>query len=186
MEKNQGRKDDQDKLRFDLVPPHALQEVAKVLTFGAQKYGDENWRRLKDLQKRYRAAQMRHAEADRRGEDIDSESGMSHIAHEITCLLFILEDRLLKLKENEGDQPMSTKYVTQEDLNLVQHAHNAPGHATHTLARQDYFFYLDVLNEHLTANNLRMVSEAEDSVIETLTTYGSSDIEHDTFFFWFD
>ena len=66
--KDDGRKDDASKVRYDLVPVDALREVAEVLTFGAEKYGDENWRRLDDLVRRYTAASMRHGEAFRGGE----------------------------------------------------------------------------------------------------------------------
>ena len=39
----EGLKHDQGKLRFDLIPPEALIELAKVLTYGASKYNDRNW-----------------------------------------------------------------------------------------------------------------------------------------------
>ena len=44
-----GRKDDDGKLRYDLIPPLALEEVVRVLTFGAEKYGPNNWRAVKGL-----------------------------------------------------------------------------------------------------------------------------------------
>ena len=36
------QKFDDAKPRYDLIPPKILDEVAQVLTFGAQKYDDEN------------------------------------------------------------------------------------------------------------------------------------------------
>ena len=41
-----GLKFDSEKPRMDLLPPKAIFEVAKVLGFGAEKYGPENWRLL--------------------------------------------------------------------------------------------------------------------------------------------
>ena len=38
-----GRKFDGGKLEYGLVPPLALKEMVKVLTFGAQKYERDNW-----------------------------------------------------------------------------------------------------------------------------------------------
>ena len=38
-----GRKDDAGKLRWSLIPTQALEDVVKVLTYGARKYGDDNW-----------------------------------------------------------------------------------------------------------------------------------------------
>ncbi len=37
-----GRKFDGGKLEYGLLPPFALEETVKVLTFGAQKYEPEN------------------------------------------------------------------------------------------------------------------------------------------------
>ena len=41
-----GIKYDGEKPMMHLLPPKAINEVAKVLTFGAQKYDEENWRKL--------------------------------------------------------------------------------------------------------------------------------------------
>ena len=38
-----GMKYDSGKPRYDLLPPELLEEAAKVLTFGAQKYEPRNW-----------------------------------------------------------------------------------------------------------------------------------------------
>lgn len=86
-----GRKDDLGKLRYDLVPAYALLDVVKVLTYGAKKYGAENWRKVPEAVPRYVAAYMRHVEAHRRGQVDDPESGLPHLAHAICCLLFLLE-----------------------------------------------------------------------------------------------
>jgi hypothetical protein len=84
------QKFDQEKPRFDLVPPNALAEVARVLTYGAGKYDDENWHKC-DSQRRYFAAAMRHMWAWLAGSDDDPETDISHLAHAICCLLFMLE-----------------------------------------------------------------------------------------------
>lgn len=85
-----GRKDDKGKLRWDLLPFKALREVVKVLTFGAEKYQENNWKKVEEPQKRYFAAAMRHLSAWHDGEAGDSETGVSHLAHAICCLLFML------------------------------------------------------------------------------------------------
>ena len=41
--KNEGIKFDSEKLRWDLLPFDALEEVVKVYTYGATKYEDRNW-----------------------------------------------------------------------------------------------------------------------------------------------
>jgi len=86
-----GRKDDNGKTRYDLLPPLALDDIAQVLTFGAQKYAPENWRKVEDPAARYFAAAQRHLWASKRGELYDAESGVSHLAHAACCIMFLLE-----------------------------------------------------------------------------------------------
>lgn len=81
---------DTDKIRYDLIPPKAMRHLAKVLTFGAKKYKPNNWRNNTDLS-RYEGALLRHFEAYRMGELIDEETGMPHLAHALTNLVFLLE-----------------------------------------------------------------------------------------------
>lgn len=80
MKVSEGNKFDSDKLRFDLIPVDALTELAKVYTMGCKKYGENNWR--KGLWwGRIFAALMRHLWAFWRGEELDKESGLSHVIH---------------------------------------------------------------------------------------------------------
>ena len=85
----QGHKDDSDKLRFDLLPWDALSEVTRVLMYGADKYQPWNWQRGMKYT-RLLGATMRHTIAFLRGDDRDPETGLSHLAHAICCLLFLL------------------------------------------------------------------------------------------------
>jgi len=85
------RKHDQGKARFALVPSGPLHEIAKVLTFGASKYGANNWRILPDARERYADALLRHVFAWTGGESLDPESGLHHLAHAGCCILFLLE-----------------------------------------------------------------------------------------------
>ena len=86
-----GVKFDSGKPQYGLFPPFALEEVAKVLTYGAQKYMPNNWRHVDNSPKRYFDAAQRHMWAIARGEFNDSESGYPHAAHAATCLLFLME-----------------------------------------------------------------------------------------------
>ncbi len=89
-----GVKHDGGKARWDLLPLRAAGAVVDVLTFGARKYDDENWRRVPRLRRRYFAAALRHLVAWRMGERLDAESGLPHLAHAATCLFFLLEHEL--------------------------------------------------------------------------------------------
>ena len=69
-----------DKLRYDLIPPLANREYAKVWTQGLDKYPAGNWEKGMPWTEVIASA-MRHLEAIRLGEDIDIESGLLHAAH---------------------------------------------------------------------------------------------------------
>lgn len=86
-----GMKHDQGKPRYDLLPAIAVDELAKVLKFGAEKYGPNSWQDVEDGLDRYRAALLRHTFAIQRGELIDDESGLPHAAHAMCCAAFIVE-----------------------------------------------------------------------------------------------
>ena len=98
----EGKKFDNEKPKMYLLPPKALIEVSKVLTFGAQKYDEENWRKLDNLQNRYTGGALRHLFAHMDGELNDPETNYSHLAHAICCLLFKLEIELEKDSKEEG------------------------------------------------------------------------------------
>lgn len=98
--KDDGMQGGEVKPRYDLIPVETLEDVAKVLTFGAKKYDDDNWRLVENADKRYYSALMRHVEAWRRGEQLDSETNLPHLAHAVCCLMFLNE--LGKGGENNG------------------------------------------------------------------------------------
>jgi hypothetical protein len=81
-------KDDFGKLRYDLIPVEVIEELAKVLTHGASKYTANSWKRVEI--DRYYAALWRHLMAWRKGEKVDSDSGLSHLGHAIANLSFLL------------------------------------------------------------------------------------------------
>lgn len=82
---------DDKKDRWDLLPLRAIKQVVKVLTFGAEKYAPDGWRTVPNPIERYYAAHLRHLTAWREGEEMDSESGLPHLAHALCNLLFIYE-----------------------------------------------------------------------------------------------
>ena len=84
-----GTKHDSNKNRLELLPFEALEDIAEVLTFGAQKYDAHNWRKG-FAWSRLLGAALRHLFAWARGEDKDPESGLSHLAHAGCCILFLI------------------------------------------------------------------------------------------------
>ena len=86
----QGRKYDTGKPDYTLLPWDAVEEIVKVLDFGARKYARDNWKHVDGAETRYLAAALRHITAHARGEKDDPETGISHLAHAGCCLLFLL------------------------------------------------------------------------------------------------
>jgi len=72
------KKYDQGKEKYTMIPQLALKEVAKVFTYGADKYGDFNYSKQGDVL-RYIDAMQRHTNQYLTGENID-ESGVHHLA----------------------------------------------------------------------------------------------------------
>lgn len=89
FDKSEGKKNDEGKARWDLVDLDFVQEGVDVLTFGAEKYGENNWQEVENAENRYFAALMRHLVAYRNGEVVDPESGVSHLAHAFCNLMFL-------------------------------------------------------------------------------------------------
>jgi len=122
----QGKKYDDGKAPMGLLPRVALLDTAKVLAFGAAKYGRDNWKqglkwtRLSD-------AALRHLYAFIDGEDDDEESGLPHLAHCMCCLMFLswhtrhrknLDDRY-KEESKDADSRNNTSHVTIHDVEVV-------------------------------------------------------------------
>jgi hypothetical protein len=89
---NEHAKDDGDKVRVDLLPFAAIEDVARVGTFGAGKYGERSWHGLSAS--RLFGAALRHLWAWWRGEDLDPETGLPHLAHAGCCVLMLAEQMI--------------------------------------------------------------------------------------------
>jgi 5'(3')-deoxyribonucleotidase len=87
---------DTGKPRMELLSFLVLMEVAKVMTNGAVKYADHNWRKGFNWTRPIGAA-LRHISKWLMGEDFDSEWNLPHLAHAICCLMFTLEHQLLEM-----------------------------------------------------------------------------------------
>lgn len=85
-----GRKLDDGKARWDLMPWRALSQIQSVLDYGANKYAQHNWKKVPNARERYFSAAMRHLVAWWSGASVDPESGHSHLAHAGCCILFLL------------------------------------------------------------------------------------------------
>jgi hypothetical protein len=96
------RKDDGGKVRFDLLPADALHEVARAFMSGLAAPGREphNWNKG-TIWSRYWNAPQRHLWAWLRGEQLDPQSGVSHLAHAVAGLLILLAYELRGIGEDD-------------------------------------------------------------------------------------
>ena len=97
---SKGLKHDQGKPRWELVPYRAMKEVVKVLTHGAAKYDDHNWKHVEPFKERYFGATMRHLIDWWLGDEKDDDTDISHLAHSICCQLFLLEKKIIEEESN--------------------------------------------------------------------------------------
>ena len=109
-----GVKHDRGKPEWAYLPWAALEQVVKVQDYGAAKYSRENWKQVENLETRYLSAALRHITAHARGENEDPESGLPHLAHAITSLLFVLEDKL----DTQAERVYDVSTFSERDLKV--------------------------------------------------------------------
>lgn len=88
--RNQEHKADGGKNRMELIPTSAIISLGKVLTYGANKYEANSWKRVE--RERYVGAALRHLMAyidNPTGRD--EESGLLHIEHALCNMAFLNE-----------------------------------------------------------------------------------------------
>ena len=80
--KIEARKNDRldDKLRWELLPLEDVEDIVRVYTAGAKKYGPDQWQNLPDGIRRYKAALLRHLVEFDKGNEIDEETGCRTLA----------------------------------------------------------------------------------------------------------
>jgi hypothetical protein len=104
-EEEQGKKFDDGKIKMGMVFSYfakPLSLIAKCGTYGWRKYAredeywDKNWHRLTNGPERYTDAVLRHLMAHLRGEIVDKESGLPHLAHAAwgLCAVIALDERI--------------------------------------------------------------------------------------------
>ena len=77
----EGKKNDKkdDKTRWELMPLDCLEDIARVYTEGAKKYGENTWQYLDNGYQRYKGALLRHLYRSE-NETFDEETGCRHLA----------------------------------------------------------------------------------------------------------
>ncbi|MGM0641482.1 MAG: dATP/dGTP diphosphohydrolase domain-containing protein, partial [Thermotogota bacterium] len=92
------------KVPMSCVPAQVMMEVATAMYEGARKYGRSNYRVMGVRASVYYDACMRHIVAWWEGQDIDEDSGLSHITKAIAGLM-VLRDGMLNDKWIDDRSP---------------------------------------------------------------------------------
>lgn len=100
-----GVKHDEGKVPYHLVSIDALEGMTEILQFGAAKYEDRNWEKGMSWSRPF-AACLRHLFAWWRGEDLDPETGKSHLDHAACCVHFLSHYVKSKRYTKYDDRPI--------------------------------------------------------------------------------
>lgn len=104
------------KAPMHLIPPYALEQTAWVHKFGAEKYGPYNWRKTGVCATTYVSAIIRHLDAWRDGQDMDPESGISHIAHiASSCNILLDAGHCGTLQDDRNKKPVAKAEADKDE-----------------------------------------------------------------------
>lgn len=92
--------------------PRAVNAVAEISTFGANKYAWAGWEKVDNGIARYSDAMVRHLFKEGAGEEIDPDSGLLHAAHLAWGALARLE---LILREKESQNMTFAEWEEKND-----------------------------------------------------------------------
>ena len=123
--KHEGLRFNDGKIRYDLIPTFANQQLAQVLTFGAAKYQPHNWQKGMAWSTAI-ASLKRHLAAFEAGEDYDKESGLLHMAHVLCNAAFIAE--YYKIYPQGDDRPHTLKKHAKIGLDIDEVLADWVGH----------------------------------------------------------
>ena len=98
--KNEGVKNDSGKVRLDLIPPEVIFALGDILTKGAEKYEERNWEKGMKWGRVY-GALMRHLWTWWSGDNLDKETGKSHLWHAACCIAFLITYEERKIGEDD-------------------------------------------------------------------------------------
>lgn len=103
------------KTPFSTVSAPVIAEIGVAMAEGARKYGRHNYRDVGVLASVYYDATLRHLTAWWEGQDIDPDSGLSHITKALASLT-VLRDTMIRGNWRD-DRPPAVQDGWMDDLN---------------------------------------------------------------------
>lgn len=111
-------KHDNNKEKLSLISSEALKQLSKVMEFGLEKYGRDNWRRGFKWSRLFDAC-MRHLLAYNSGERKDPETGLSHLAHAMANIAMLIEHETMHLGEDDlfkGYKKLESAPLSEDEI----------------------------------------------------------------------
>lgn len=99
------------KVPMSAVSAPVMAEIGVAMLEGAAKYGRHNYRAVGVRSSVYYDSTMRHLMAWWEGEDVDADSGMSHVTKAITSLV-VLRDAMIQGMCTDDRPPSSVEFYT--------------------------------------------------------------------------
>jgi hypothetical protein len=128
------------KAPMSTVPATVLAELGVAMLEGATKYGRHNFRAIGVRGSVYYDGTMRHLMAWWEGEDIDPDSGLSHVTKAIASLT-VLRDAMIQGKFTDDRPPRSVSFYPALHAGaasiLDRYADRSPTHYTITFEGLD-------------------------------------------------
>lgn len=85
-----GTKNDTGKPRLAFIPSNAIFGIGQAFEYGSKKYADWNYKKGLSAT-RLSSALLRHLFQWLGGEDLDKESGLSHLYHAGACICMLID-----------------------------------------------------------------------------------------------
>lgn len=107
------------KVPASVLPRNVITEMALGMMEGARKYGRHNYRIAGVRASVYFDALNRHMDAWWEGEDMDPDSGLSHITKALSCLA-VLRDSMMRENWTDDRPPKSKPFMAEANKKAEQ------------------------------------------------------------------
>lgn len=108
-----GDRFNQGKPKWSFVDFNSLEDMVRVLEYGANKYSKDNWKKGLPYTE-ISESLIRHLISFLNGEDNDDESGISHVGHIMCNAMFL--SYMYKNRKDLDDRPKNKNYEINKTI----------------------------------------------------------------------